>query len=131
MPWTTLAFSVAALGMMGAPFTAGAVSKAWLMDGAQAAGVAWVVWVLWTSSLLNAAYFLPILWRAWMRPAPAYWPEEHIPARVRRETAWLLLLPPLVTAAAVLVAGVFAEADWSPLSWARLIADREYLQWSP
>jgi multicomponent Na+:H+ antiporter subunit D len=66
-----------------------------------------------------------------MRPAPAYWPEEHIPARGRRETAWLLLLPPLVTAAAVLVAGVFAEADWSPLSWARLIADREYLQWSP
>lgn len=130
MPWTTLAFSIGALGMMGAPLTAGAVSKVWLMDGAQAAGMAWVVWVLWTSSLLNAAYFLPILWRAWMRPAPAAWPAEHIPAQGLRETAWLLLLPPLVTAAAVLVAGVFAEADWSPLSWARLIAEREYLQWS-
>ena len=131
MPWTTLAFSIAALGMMGAPLTAGAVSKAWLMDGAQAAHMGWVTGVLWTSSLLNAAYFLPILWRAWMRPAPAAWPEEHIPAKGRRETAWLLLLPPLVTAAAVLVAGLFAEAGWSPLSWARLIADREYLQWSP
>jgi multicomponent Na+:H+ antiporter subunit D len=131
MPWTTLAFSIAALGMMGAPLTAGAVSKAWLMDGAQAAHMGWVTGVLWTSSLLNAAYFLPILWRAWMRRAPAAWPEEHIPAKGRRETAWLLLLPPLVTAAAVLVAGLFAEAGWSPLSWARLIADREYLQWSP
>ncbi len=128
MPWTTLAFSVGALGMMGAPLTAGAVSKAWLMDGAQAAHMGWAVWVLWTSSLLNAAYFLPILWRAWMRPVPAAWPEEHIPAQGRRETAWLLLLPPLVTAAAVLVAGVFAGADWSPLSWARLITGREYLE---
>ena len=60
MPLSTIAFSVAALGMMGAPLTAGAVSKAWLSDGAKAAGMDWVVWVLWTSSLLNAAYFLPV-----------------------------------------------------------------------
>ena len=131
MPWTTVAFTIAALGMMGAPLTAGAVSKAWLMDGAQAAEMGWAVWVLWASSLLNAAYFLPILWRAWMRSPPAAWPEEHIPAKGRRETAWLLLLPPLVTAAAVLVAGVFAEAGWSPLSWARLVAEREFYSWPP
>ena len=129
MPWTTVAFTIAALGMMGAPLTAGAVSKAWLVDGAQAAEMGWAVWVLWASSLLNAAYFLPILWRAWMRRPPAAWPEEHIPAKGRRETAWLLLLPPLVTAAAVLVAGVFAEAGWSALSWARLIAEREFYSW--
>ncbi len=128
MPLTTAAFTIAALGMMGVPLTAGAVSKAWLMDGARAADMGWVTGVLWTSSVFNAAYFLPILWRAWMRPAPAVWPEEHIPAKGRRETAWLLLLPPLITAAAVLVAGVFAEAGWSPLSWAELIAGREYLR---
>jgi multicomponent Na+:H+ antiporter subunit D len=127
MPATTLAFSIAALGMMGAPLTAGAVSKAWLTDGALAAGMGWAVWVLWASSLLNAAYFLPILWRAWFRPASSHWPAEHIPAKGRRETAWLLLLPPLVTAGAVLAAGVFADAGWSPLAWARLIAAREYL----
>jgi multicomponent Na+:H+ antiporter subunit D len=131
MPWTTAAFSVAALGMMGAPLTAGAVSKAWLGDGAEAAGMGWAVWVLWTSSLLNAAYFLPILWRAWMRPLPAAWPEEHIPVRGLRETAWLLLLPPLTTAALTLAFGVFHDAAWSPLSWAKLIAGREYLQAAP
>lgn len=131
MPLTTLAFSTAALGMMGAPLTAGAVSKTWLTDGAQAAGMDWAIWVLWTSSLLNAAYFLPILWRAWRRPAPAAWPDEHIPARGRRETAWLLLLPPLFTAAAVLVAGLYAGEAWSPLAWARLIAEREYASWAP
>lgn len=126
MPWTTAAFCLAALGMIGAPLTAGAVSKSWLSDGAEAAGMPWVVWVLWTSSLLNAAYFLPILWRAWRWPAPASWPDEHIPARGRRETGWLLLLPPLATAVLTLVFGVFADADWSPLAWARLVADREY-----
>jgi multicomponent Na+:H+ antiporter subunit D len=127
MPATTLAFSIAALGMMGAPLTAGAVSKAWLSDGATAAGMEWAIWVLWTSSLLNAAYFLPILYRAWFKPAPAAWPDEHIPARGRRETAWLLLIPPVITAAATLVAGIYADAAWSPLSWAQLIAEREYL----
>ncbi len=127
MPATSIAFSIAALGMMGAPLTAGAVTKTWLMDGAQAAGMEWAVRVLWTSSLLNAAYFLPILYRLWFRPAPATWPEEHIPARGWRETAWLLLLPPLITAAATLAAGIYAEHPLSPLSWAQLIAEREYL----
>jgi multicomponent Na+:H+ antiporter subunit D len=131
MPLTTLAFSIAALGMMGAPLTAGAVSKAWLMDGATTAGMSWVVWVLWTSSLLNAAYFLPILWRAWFRPASGAWPDEHIPARRWRETAWLLFLPPLITAAATLVAGIYADTAISPLAWAQLIADREYFRATP
>ena len=114
-----------------APLTAGAVSKAWLTDGAHTAGMDWAIWVLWTSSLLNAAYFLPILWRAWRRAAPAVWPDEHIPAQGRRETAWLLLLPPMFTAAAVLAAGLLAGEAWSPLAWARLIAEREYSSWTP
>ncbi|HEY0633870.1 MAG TPA: proton-conducting transporter membrane subunit [Gammaproteobacteria bacterium] len=128
MPLTTLAFTIAALGMIGVPFTAGAVSKHWLMEGAEAAGMHWAVWVLWTSSLLNAAYFLPILWRAWLRSAPQQWPQEHIPARRGRETHLLLLVPPLVTAAAVIAAALFADAPWSPLGWAQLIAGREYRQ---
>ncbi len=131
MPLTTLAFSIGALGMMGVPLTAGAVSKAWLSDGAAAAGMGWAVWVLWASSLLNAAYFLPILWRAWVRRPPTAWPAEHIQQRGLQETAWLLLLPPLITAAAVVLAAVYAEHPASPLSWARLIAEREYLGVAP
>jgi len=131
MPLTTLAFSIAALGMMGAPLTAGAVSKAWLMEGATAAHMPWVVWVLWTSSLLNVAYFLPILWRTWFRPMPGAWPDEHLPARPWRETAWLLLLPPLVTGAATLVVGIYADSAISPLAWVQLIAGREYFKLTP
>lgn len=131
MPLTTLAFSVAALGMMGAPLTAGAVSKAWLIDGAMAANMSWVAWVLWASSLLNAAYFLPILWRSWFLSQPGAWPNEHTATRPWREAPWLLLLPPLVTGTAVLVAGVFATFEMSPLAWAQLITDREYLRGMP
>ena len=91
----------------------------------------WAVWVLWASSLLNAAYFLPILYCAWFHKQPAAWPCESTPARGWRETAWLLLLPPLLTAGAVLAAGLFADASWSPLAWAQLIAQREYLLATP
>lgn len=128
MPLTTLAFSIAALGMMGAPLTAGAISKAWLIDGATMSGMPWVIWVLWTSSLLNAAYFLPIVWRAWCHPAPTSWPDERIAPRPWRETTGLLLLPPLATAAATLAGGVFADIAIGPLAWAQLIAGREYFE---
>jgi multicomponent Na+:H+ antiporter subunit D len=40
----------------------------------------------------------------------------------------MLLMPPLVTAALALLYGLFANMDGSPLAWARLIAEREYLR---
>jgi multicomponent Na+:H+ antiporter subunit D len=131
MPLTTLAFTIGALGMMGAPLTAGAISKAWLSDGAAAAGMDWAIWVLWGSSLLNAAYFLPILHRAWLKPLPVDWPHEEIYPVGRRETAWLLLLPPLFTAILTVAVALFADSDISPLAWVRLIAEREYLNITP
>jgi multicomponent Na+:H+ antiporter subunit D len=124
MPLTTAAFTIAALGMIGVPFLAGAVTKKYLKLGAEQAGAEWVPWVLMASSLLNAAYFLPILWRAWIKAPPADWPAEHHFAR--GETHWLLLLPPLVTAALVIWAGVFADSPFSPLAWVKLIAEREF-----
>jgi multicomponent Na+:H+ antiporter subunit D len=126
MPGTTLAFSIAALGMIGIPPVAGFVSKWYLGLGAVEAGMAaWVMPVLIISSLLNAAYFLPVLHRAWFRePGPA-WPAEHIPA-ARFETTAALLWPPVVTATLALAAGLFAAAPYSPLEWAALIAQREY-----
>jgi len=126
MPATTLAFTVAALGMIGVPPVAGFVSKWYLGLGALEAGMAtWVMPVLITSSVLNAAYFLPVLYRAWFRePGPA-WPAEHIPA-ARFETSAALLWPPVVTATLALAAGLFAAAPYSPLEWATLIAHREY-----
>jgi multicomponent Na+:H+ antiporter subunit D len=128
MPGTTLAFTIGALGMIGVPPIAGFVSKWYLGLGAVEAGLAtWVLPVLVASSLLNAAYFLPILYRAWFREASDEWPAEHIPAG-RWETHASLLWPPLVTASLALAAGLFAAAPYSPLEWAQLIARREYLE---
>jgi multicomponent Na+:H+ antiporter subunit D len=125
MPWTSLAFTVGALGMIGVPPVAGFVSKWYLGLGAADAGSNWVLAVLVVSSLLNAAYFLPILHRAWFRPVPKQWPQEHRhPGRL--EIAGALLWPPVITAALALGAGLFAAAPFSPLEWATLIAEREY-----
>lgn len=131
MPMTTLAFTVGALGMIGVPATAGFVSKWYLGQGALAAGMPWVLAVLAASSLLNAAYFLPVLYRAWFQSAPTAWPEERIPVRDGRETTRLLLLPPLVTAGLTMLAGLLATTEFSPLAWVYFVASREYLTWSP
>jgi multicomponent Na+:H+ antiporter subunit D len=131
MPLTSVAFTIGALGMIGIPPTAGFISKWYLGIGGLAAGMPWVLAVLAASSLLNAAYFLPILHRLWFRATPPAWPAEHIPARGWRESTWWLLVPPAATAAATVAAGVLAMYEASPLNWALLIAEREYLQWSP
>ncbi len=125
MPLTTVAFSLGALGMMGAPLTAGYVSKHYLSDGADLAGAPWAGWVLVGSSILNVAYFLPILYRAWLKKEPGNWPDEKMPRRRWRETAVLLLLPPVISGISIVAVAVLADHAWSPLSWAKLIAERE------
>ena len=126
MPWTTLAFTLGALGMIGVPPMAGFITKWYLGRGALAAGQDWVLVVLFASGLLNAAYFLPILYKAWFQPAAGDWPHERHYARF--ETHWMLLLPPVITAVLALLVGLLAAAPYSVLEWARLIAFREYGQ---
>lgn len=127
MPLTTLAFTVAALGMIGIPPVAGFVSKWYLGLGAMEAGAfGWVMPVLIASSLLNAAYFLPIVYRAWFVPATGDWPQEKIPSGPYGETRAMLLWPPLITATIALLAGLLAAMPFSPLEWVELIAAREY-----
>jgi multicomponent Na+:H+ antiporter subunit D len=124
LPGTMAAFTLGALGMIGTPPMAGFITKWYLGLGGLAAHQTWVIVVLAVSSLLNAAYFLPILYRAWFRPVPAVWPHEH--PRGFFETRLALLVPPIVTAALALFAGLLADAPFSPLAWVSLIAEREY-----
>lgn len=124
MPWTMAAFTLGALGMIGVPPLAGFVSKWYLGIGAMEAGQDWMMFILVASSVLNAAYFLPIIYAAWFKDADGARPYERPHGRL--ETRWMLLLPPLVTALLVLGVGLLANAPLSPLEWARLIAEREY-----
>lgn len=122
MPLTMAAFTIGALGMIGIPPTAGFVTKYYLGTGAAEAGQWWVIAVLAASSLLNACYFLPILYRAWFKPQSAPWPEEHGTAFDAKP---MLLIPVVLTAAFSIGVGLFADSPAGPLEWAKLIARQE------
>ena len=124
MPRTMAAFTLGAFGMIGVPPLAGFISKWYLGLGALETGQEWVILVLIGSSLLNAAYFLPILYAAWFKSPPSNWPQEH--SFGRKETAWALLLPPMITALLALATGLLANALFSPLQWAIFITSLEY-----
>jgi len=124
MPWTMTAFSIGALGMIGIPPIAGFISKWTLGLGALEVGQDWVLLVLLGSALLNAAYFLPLLWRGWFAE-PADWHENRW-AEERFETHWMLLLPPVITALLSLLVGLLAATALSPLGWSQLIVEREF-----
>ncbi len=80
MPWTMGAFAVGALSLIGVPPAAGFISKWFLVggiwDAMQAGGSGWetkevfALVVIGLSTLLNAAYFLPIVYRSFFKPLP-------------------------------------------------------------
>lgn len=76
LPFTMVAFSIGALSMIGVPPVSGFTSKWFLALGALESGQMAVLVVLLTSTLLNAGYFLPIIYRAFFK-APD---EELVPA---------------------------------------------------
>jgi multicomponent Na+:H+ antiporter subunit D len=124
LPGTMAAFTIAALGMIGMPPTAGFISKWYLATGAAEAEQWWVIGVLVASSVLNAIYFLPLIYAAWFQSPPDAWPAER--PRGRFETSLGLLVPPLITGALTLLLGLLAGLPISALDWAKLIVSQEY-----
>lgn len=76
MPWTMGAFAIGALSMIGLPPAAGFVSKWYMLSGAMASEQWLAVGVIALSTLLNAGYFLPIIYRAFF-VAPAHDEHDH------------------------------------------------------
>ncbi len=68
MPITMGAFAIGSLSMIGVPPTAGFLSKWYILMGAFEAEQMIAVAVIVASTLLNAAYFLPIVYAAFCRP---------------------------------------------------------------
>ncbi len=77
MPWTMAAFTIGALSLIGIPPLAGFVSKWFILMSAAEGGHFLAVAVLIVSTLLNAAYFLPIVHAAFFKPLSAE--DEHHP----------------------------------------------------
>jgi multicomponent Na+:H+ antiporter subunit D len=108
MPLTMAAFTIGALSMIGLPPAAGFISKWYLLLGAldTAQWVAVIALVL--STLLNAAYFIPIVYAAYFKP-------EKTEA-AHGEASLPILVPLLITAAMTLF--VFFNPDL-PLALAK------------
>jgi multicomponent Na+:H+ antiporter subunit D len=71
MPWTMGAFAIGAISMIGLPPAAGFLSKWYMLLGAFEAEQFFAVLVILLSTLLNAAYFLPIVYAAFLKPEVA------------------------------------------------------------
>ena len=71
MPVTMTAFAIGSLAMIGLPLTGGFISKWYLVMGTLEVQNLFALAVIIISTLLNAAYFLPIVYRAFFRVAPA------------------------------------------------------------
>ncbi len=93
MPWTMSAFTVAALSLIGIPPAAGFVSKWLILSSAVDGGHAFALTVLIASTLLNAAYFLPIVHAAFFRKS-----DEGDEAHAYGEAPWPMVLALVLTA---------------------------------
>lgn len=77
MPWTFGAFALASLSMIGAPPVGGFTSKLYLLVGSLEAGSIGILIVLITSTLLNAAYFAPVVYHAFFGKPPLPMPATE------------------------------------------------------
>jgi multicomponent Na+:H+ antiporter subunit D len=113
MPWTMAAFTVGALSLIGVPPAAGFVSKWFIFSGAISGGHYVALAVLIASTLLNAAYFLPIVYAAFFRAEDGPEHAHH------GEAPWPMVAALTLTAGGTLALFFFADL---PLALARQLA---------
>jgi multicomponent Na+:H+ antiporter subunit D len=101
MPVTMTAFFIGALSIIGMPPCGGFLSKWYLVLGALEADKIAILVVLLFSSLLNAGYFMPVVYRAFFCP-----PEEAL-FEARVQEAPLCCVVPLVITAVISIILLF------------------------
>ncbi|GAB6061044.1 monovalent cation/H+ antiporter subunit D family protein [Desulfonatronum parangueonense] len=104
MPWTFGAFSLAALSMIGAPPVCGFVTKWYLANGALQAGQIPILVALLASTVLNASYFGPIIYKAFFEsPAPGIRLDDY------KEAPLSMVVPLFITALISIFLGLFPD----------------------
>ncbi len=104
MPWTMGAFAIGSLSMIGLPPAVGFVSKWYMLLGALDARNGFAIAVILASTLLNAAYFAPIVYAAFFRP-----PSKRSDVAQHGEAPFPIVLALTITA--VLTLGLFCVPD--------------------
>jgi multicomponent Na+:H+ antiporter subunit D len=104
MPFTFGAFALASLSMIGAPPVSGFVSKWYLLNGAFDAGSIAVIIVLLASTLLNAAYFAPVVYHAFFGKRPESDDHHH---QDYKEAHPSMLIPLSITAVISVLIGLY------------------------
>lgn len=107
MPFTMGAFTLGVLSMIGIPPLGGFISKWYLFIGSIEARQLPIIIVLAASTILNACYFLPVVYAAFFREAN---PEKH---EGIKEAPAFMVVPLMLTALGALILffspGVFLE----------------------
>jgi multicomponent Na+:H+ antiporter subunit D len=112
MPWTTLAFALGGLGLIGVPFTAGFISKWYLVLGALDADAWWIAGLILVASLLAVVYIFKVLEVAYFQE-----PEEGLSVK---EAPISMLVPTY----ALILASIYFGINTDPmLSVAREVAE--------
>ena len=109
MPITFFAFFLGAMSIIGLPPLGGFISKWQLLVGAVDSGQLILLLILLFSSLLNAAYFLPIVYRAFIHPLPA-------DATAERQEAPVFCLVPICIVAIASLSLFFAHGVFVALA---------------
>jgi multicomponent Na+:H+ antiporter subunit D len=119
MPWTMGAFAIGAFSMIGIPPTAGFLSKWFMLSGAMEADSWFAVGVIVLSTILNASYFLPIVWRAFFTAPEAG--HGVSPTMAHGEAPWPIVLALTATALGTVALFFFPSM---PLDLAQLVGGR-------
>ena len=106
MPITMTAFFIGAMCVIGLPPTGGLWSKWHLVSGAFESGHGLVLAAYLLSTLLNIAYLLPPVLRAFLKPLPAG------DAAGIKEAPWLCVIPLSITALGTIVLFFLAQSGF-------------------
>ena len=113
MPWTMAAFAVGSLSMIGVPPTVGFVSKWYILQGALNIQSWFAITVIIVSTLLNAGYFLPVVYAAFFRG------EQGNKKTVYKEAPLPIVIALVLTAIMTIVLFFFPEVPLQLLKlWA-------------
>jgi multicomponent Na+:H+ antiporter subunit D len=112
MPFTMAAFTIGALSMIGVPPTAGFLGKWYILSAAMEIQDYFVLFVIFLSTLLNTGYFVPIIYRAFLKD------EDVPPEHEHGEAPWPIVVAVSLTALGTLALFLFPDV---PLTLAKAL----------